>query len=256
MNAPGMVTSSVPVPEVLPLSKLVDQYAPVAILGGTGAQGRGLALRWALAGIPVIIGSRTQARAQLSADALNDLLPNESPPILGGTNSDAAAQAKIVVVAVPWAAHDETLHAVAAHVGAKLVIDCVNPLGFDAQGPKMLAVSSGSATQAAAALLPEARVTGAFHHVSALLLQDLQQRLEGDVLVVADTAEDAHIVMGLVEAIAGLRGIWAGRLRLAAAVEGLTANLIAVNKKYRAHAGISLTGVATAAEGTTQAGSS
>ncbi|MDQ3577989.1 MAG: NADPH-dependent F420 reductase, partial [Actinomycetota bacterium] len=124
----------------------------------------------------------------------------------------------------------------------KIVIDCVNPLGFDKQGPFALPVEEGSAAQQAAAVLPESRVTAAFHHVSAVLLADLEvSEVDTDVLVLGDDREATEVVRALADAIPGVRGVFGGRLRNAHQVEAFTANLIAVNKRYKAHAGIRVT---------------
>jgi NADPH-dependent F420 reductase len=123
-----------------------------------------------------------------------------------------------------------------------VVIDCVNPLGFDKRGPYPLAVQEGSAAEQAAAILPESWVTGAFHHVSAELLGNPEvAEMDLDVLVLADDRQAAALVQALAERIKGIRGVYAGRLRNAGQVEALTANLIAINKRYGVHAGIRIT---------------
>jgi NADPH-dependent F420 reductase len=214
-----------------------DEAPRIAVLGGTGDQGQGLALRFAAAGLAVVIGSREESRAAEIAAALGS-------GIRGAANADAAAQADIVIVAVPWAAHAVTLTDLRGALAGKLVVDCVNPLGFDAEGPYALDVPEGSACQQAAELLPDSRVVGAFHHVSAVLLKDLgQSSVDTDVLVVGDDRVDVDPVIALAQRIAGVRGVYAGRLRNAGQVEALTANLIAVNRRYKAHAGLRITDV-------------
>jgi hypothetical protein len=147
-------------------------------------------------------------------------------------------------VAVPWDAHESTLRPLAGTLAGRIVVDCVNPLGFDKQGAYALPVPQGSAAQQAAALLPEARVVAAFHHVSAVLLQDLSvPSVDCDVMVLGDDREATDTVQALAGVIPGVRGLYAGRLRNAAQVESLTANLISVNRRYRAHASIRLTDV-------------
>ena len=211
--------------------------AVIAVLGGTGEQGRGLARRFALAGHRVVLGSRDAGRA---ADAAGTL-PGE---VSGMTNAEAAAAGDVVIVAVPWEGHRELLAALAEALRGKVVIDCVNPLGFDKQGAYALAVEEGSAAQQAAAVLPGSRVVGAFHHVSAVLLLDESvETLDSDVLVLGDDREATDAVQQLVSRIPGMRGIYAGRLRNAHQVEALTANLIAVNRRYQAHAGLRVTDV-------------
>lgn len=212
----------------------------VAVLGGTGDQGRGLARRLAAAGVRVILGSRDAARAEQVAA----VLAAEGGPISGADNAAAATCGDVVIVAVPWSGHRELLSSVAAELAGKVVVDCVNPLGFDAQGAYALEVAEGSATEQAAAVLPGSRVVGAFHHVSAALLQDPGvDRIDTDVLVVGDDREAVELVIALAERVPGMRGVYAGRLRNAGQVEAMTANLIAVNRRYRAHAGLRVTGL-------------
>ena len=215
----------------------------VGILGGTGDQGRGLAVRWASAGVPVIIGSREAARAVVAAAEIATTV-GPSADVVGMANFECAADAEIVVAAVPWASHADTLAGVATCLEGKILIDCVNPLGFDRQGAHVLPVPEGSAAQQAAALLPKTTVVAAFHHVSAKVLGDMSITDVGlDVLVLGEDREATDEVIGLANLIGGARGVYAGRLRNAASVEGLTANLIAINRRYKAHSSIRVTGI-------------
>ncbi len=209
----------------------------LAVLGGTGEQGRGLARRFALAGHAVVLGSRSAERATGAAQGL----PGS---VTGAANADAAAAADVVIVAVPWDGHRELLVDLAPALAGKVVIDCVNPLGFDKQGAFALPVEEGSAAEQAAAVLPDSRVVGAFHHVSAvLLLDETVENVDTDVLVLGDDREATDLVQALVARIPGMRGVYAGRLRNAHQVEALTANLISVNRRYKAHAGLRVTDV-------------
>ena len=209
----------------------------VAVLGGTGEQGRGLARRFALAGIRVVLGSRDEARAQAAAADL----PGD---VRGADNAGAARAGDVVVVAVPWDGHRELLVALADDLRGKVVVDCVNPLGFDRQGAYALPVEEGSAAQQALAVLPGSRVVGAFHHVSAVLLLDESvEQVDTDVLVLGDDREATDLVQALASSIPGMRGVYGGRLRNAHQVEALTANLISVNRRYKAHAGLRVTDV-------------
>lgn len=209
----------------------------VAVLGGTGPQGRGLARRFAAAGIPVVIGSRSADRAaETAAD-----LPGD---VSGADNVGAAAAGDIVVVAVPWDGHGELLTALKGELAGKVVVDCVNPLGFDKQGAYALPVEEGSAAQQAEAILTDSTVTGAFHNVSAVLLEDPEvTSVDTDVLVLGDVREATDLVQDLCGVIPGVRGIYGGRLRNAHQVEALTANLISVNRRHKAHAGVRITDV-------------
>ena len=216
---------------------------PLAFLGGTGDQGRGLARRLALAGHPVILGSRSVERADAAAASVRDGLP-AGVDVRGATNEAAAAAADLVVVAVPYEGHAALLAAVAEQLAGKIVVDCVNPLGFDKAGAYALDVPEGSAAEQAASLLPGSTVVAAFHHVSAVLLLDPEvTSMDTDVLVLGDDRAATDRVQDLVAEIPGMRGIYAGRLRNARQVEALTANLISVNRRYKAHAGLRVTDV-------------
>jgi 8-hydroxy-5-deazaflavin:NADPH oxidoreductase len=214
----------------------------VGVLGGTGPQGRGLAYRWALGGLSVLIGSRDAERARHAAAALRQRAG--SPRVHGTSNAECATESDLVLVAVPFDGHAALLESLREPLAGTVVVDCVNPLGFGASGPYARAVPEGSAAQQAAALLPRSRVTAAFHHVSAVLLDDPQvHTLDTDVLVLGDDREAVDLVRALAGTVPGMRGIYGGRLRNAGQVEALTANLIAVNKRYRTHAGIRITGL-------------
>lgn len=213
----------------------------IGILGGTGDQGRGLAYRFARAGLRVIIGSRTSERANAAAAELS-ALPGVKVPITGTANPDCSRAADVVIVAVPWDGHAETLSSLREQLAGKIVVDCVNPLGFDAKGPYPVRVVEGSAAEQAASLLPSSRVCAAFHHVSATLLVDPGvEKVDLDVLVLGDDRDAVAVVMALASRVPGMRGVHAGRLRNTGQVEALTANLIAINRRYKVHAGLRVT---------------
>ncbi|BCJ61013.1 NADPH-dependent F420 reductase [Micromonospora endophytica] len=217
----------------------------VGIIGGTGDQGRGLAYRFARAGQTVLVGSRSAQRAAESAAEISALpgVP-AGGGVTGADNEEVARRSDVVIIAVPWDGHAATLTALAGPLAGKVVVDCVNPLGFDKQGPYALPVPEGSAAQQAAALLPDSRVCAAFHHVSAPLLADPEiDRIDLDVLICTEDRELVGIVGALAARIPGMRGLYAGRLRNAHQIEAFTANLIAVNRRYKAHAGIRVTDV-------------
>ncbi|MDA3021987.1 MAG: NADPH-dependent F420 reductase [Actinomycetota bacterium] len=209
----------------------------IGVLGGTGEQGRGLARRLAIAGHQVVVGSRDAARAQDSAASLGH-------GVTGASNRDCAANSDVVIAAIPWDGHGELLTALSSELAGKILIDCVNPLGFDKQGAFALAVPEGSAAQQAANLLPDSQVVGAFHHISAVLLLDENvDSVDTDVLVLGDDRAATDIVQALANRIPGMRGIFAGRLRNCQQVEALTANLISMNRRYKAHTGVRITDV-------------
>jgi 8-hydroxy-5-deazaflavin:NADPH oxidoreductase len=213
----------------------------VGVLGGTGPQGRGLVRRWAAAGVPVVIGSRSAERA---AEIAADLASATGGDVRGLANADAAAASDLVVVAVPYDGHADLLRSLADVLAGKVVVDCVNPLGFDRQGAYVLEVAEGSAAQQAAALLPGSTVVAAFHHVSAVLLEDPEvATVDTDILVLGDDRDATDLVAALADVVPGMRGVYGGRLRNAAQVEGLTANLISVNRRYKAHAGLRVTDI-------------
>ncbi len=214
----------------------------VGVLGGTGDQGRGLARRLAAAGNPVIIGSRVAGRAAAAAAGI--AAEPGIADIRGMANEDAALAADVVIVAVPWEGHRDLLTTLAGPLAGKVVIDCVNPLGFDNRGAYPLPVPEGSAAEQAAAVLPESSVVGAFHHVSAALLLDPDvPTIDLDVLVLGDDRAATDLVQALAARIAGVRGVYAGRLRNCHQIEALTANLVSVNRRYRAHAGLRITDI-------------
>ncbi|MEW1830440.1 NADPH-dependent F420 reductase [Streptomyces sp. NPDC088196] len=209
----------------------------VGVLGGTGPQGKGLAYRLAKAGQKVIIGSRAADRAQAAADELGH-------GVEGADNAETARRSDVVIVAVPWDGHGKTLESLREELAGKLVVDCVNPLGFDKKGAYALKPEEGSAAEQAAALLPDSRVAAAFHHLSAVLLMDQEiAEIDTDVMVLGEERADVEIVQALAGRIPGMRGVFAGRLRNAHQVESLVANLISVNRRYKAHAGLRVTDV-------------
>lgn len=215
----------------------------IGILGGTGDQGKGLARRFALAGHPVTIGSRKAERAEAAA---GDLAGERAGlPVSGAENPAAAGRSDIVIVAVPWDGHRATLESLRAELAGKIVVDCVNPLGFEkGKGAFALPVEEGSAAEQAAAVLPDSRVVAAFHHVSAKLLLDPGvDEMELDVLVLGDDREATDLVQALAARIPGMRGVYGGRLHNARQVEAFTANLISINRRYKAHAGLRITDV-------------
>jgi NADPH-dependent F420 reductase len=211
----------------------------IGILGGTGDQGKGLARRFAVAGHEVIIGSRKAERAQQAAESLGEGLTAR-----GAENHVVAREADIVIVAVPYDGHKSLLESLRDELAGKIVIDCVNPLGFDKQGAYPLPVEEGSAAQQAAAVLPDSTVVAAFHHVSAVILLDPAiDEVDLDVLVLGDDREATNTVQALAGRIGGVRGIYGGRLRNAHQIEAFTANLISINRRYKAHAGLRITDV-------------
>jgi NADPH-dependent F420 reductase len=159
-------------------------------------------------------------------------------------NVNAAREADIVIVAVPYQGHRDLLASLAGPLAGKIVIDCVNPLGFDHRGAFPLPVPEGSAAQQAAEVLPDSRVVGAFHHVSAVVLLDPEiETVDLDVMVLGEDREATDLVQALAARIPGVRGVYAGRLRNCGQVEALTCNLVSINRRYKAHAGLRVTDI-------------
>ena len=216
----------------------------IALIGGTGPEGRGLALRFALAGRDVVIGSRDAARGESIAAELRESLAGRDGlgELSGAANAAAVAQAEIVVVTVPYEGHAATLSDLAGALAGKIVVDAVVPVRFE-RGPRPVEVAAGSATEEAAALLPDSRVTGAFHNLSAEILLDPDEPVHADVLVTGGDEETKRTVCALAEEIEGVRAVDAGPLRYSRFVEGLTILLIGINIRHRARTHVQVSGL-------------
>jgi NADPH-dependent F420 reductase len=218
---------------------------PIAIIGATGALGFGLTLRWGRAGVPVVLGSRDAARAVEAAERAQAALPDGH--FEGYENAEAAAKADVVVLCVPFRNQSETLTNLKGTLREhQLVVDATVPLAAAVGGraTRVLGVWQGSAAQQAQEMVPDGvHVISALHTVSAATCANLDHALDEDVLVCGDRREDKERVMALVDRIDGLRCIDAGRLDMARIVESLTALLISINVRHKAHAGIKITGV-------------
>jgi NADPH-dependent F420 reductase len=213
----------------------------IAILGGTGEQGPGLALRWAMAGEEVIIGSRSQERAEKVAAELNAELGKGL--IRGLENSQAAEAAEVVALTVPYTAHLSTLESVKSQAQGKIFIDVSVPL--DPDNPRRMKMpSAGSATEEAQAFFgPETKVVAAFQNVAAHLLRDPHHAIDCDVLVCGNDAGAKKTVMELVAKM-GLRAYDVGPAESARVVEGLTSILIRLNIRHKIKgSGVQITGL-------------
>jgi 8-hydroxy-5-deazaflavin:NADPH oxidoreductase len=218
---------------------------PVAVIGASGALGFGMALRLARTGVPIVIGSRDAERARDTAERLSAQVPDGS--FTGLDNVSACEPARTVILSVPFRNQAETLGSLKDSLGAgTLLIDATVPLAAAVGGKatRMLGVWQGSAAQQAAELVPDGvRVVSALHTVSAATLADLEDPLDQDVLVCGDSRADKAEAAALIERVEGLRCVDCGRLEMSRTTEALTALLIAVNVRYKAHAGIRLTGL-------------
>ena len=212
---------------------------PVAIIGGTGNIGFGLAMRWSRVGVPVIIGSRDTGRAREAAQ--------RTGAQEGRENADAARETPIVVLTVPFRSQSETLtNLKGALREGQILVDCTVPLAAAVSGraTRTLGVWQGSAAQQAAEMAPDGvRVVAALHTVGAPTLADLDAPLDEDVPICGDRKADKREVAALIARIEGLRPVDAGRLEQARIVESITALLIGVNARYKTHSGIRLTGL-------------
>lgn len=218
---------------------------PIPIIGGTGALGAGLARRWATAGVPVVLGSRSAERAEEAAAKVRTYVPGADAT--GLENAEAAAKGEIVFLTVPFRAQSENLNNLREALRpGQILVDCTVPLAAAVSGKatRSLGVWQGSAAQQAQEMVPDGvTVVSALHTVGAPTLADLDAELGEDILVCGDKKADKARVARLIEAIPGLRAVNAGALEMARIVEQLTPMLISVNTRYKTHAGIRLTGL-------------
>jgi NADPH-dependent F420 reductase len=218
---------------------------PIPIIGGTGALGAGLATRWAQAGVPVVLGSRAAERAEEAAAKVRAAVPGAD--VTGLENAEAAKAGEIVFLTVPFRAQSENLNNLREALRpGQILVDCTVPLAAAVSGKatRSLGVWQGSAAQQAQEMVPEGvAVVSALHTVGAPTLSDTEAELGEDVLVCGDRKADKARVARLIELIPGLRPVNAGALEMARIVEQLTPMLISVNIRYKAHAGIRLTGL-------------
>jgi NADPH-dependent F420 reductase len=226
----------------------VPSSEPIPILGGTGALGAGLALRWAQAGASVVLGSRSAERGEEAAAKIREAVPGAD--VTGLSNEEAAGRAEVVFLTVPFRAQSENLNNLRGSLRAgQILVDCTVPLAAAVGGKatRSLGVWQGSAAQQAQEMVPEGvTVVAALHTVGAPTLSDGDAELGEDVLVCGDKKADKARVARLIELIGGLRAVNAGPLEMARIVEQLTPMLISVNSRYKAHAGIQLTGLPAA----------
>ncbi|MXV80676.1 MAG: NADPH-dependent F420 reductase [Chloroflexi bacterium] len=219
--------------------------ATIGFIGGTGPEGLGLAMRLAMAGERILIGSRRIERAEDAAQTVRDAVTEAggSPDAGGGVNRDVVEQSDVVIIVVPFDGHEATLNDLRDSFGDKLVIDAAVPLTMENRVPGISEVPQGSATEQAQALLPDARVVGAFHNLSARKLQKLSDPMEGDVLITADDADAKQQVVDLVGKMPDLRPIDAGPLSMSKFVEDLTALIIGMNMRYKTQAAVRMVGI-------------
>jgi NADPH-dependent F420 reductase len=213
----------------------------IGFVGGTGPDGMGLALRFAMAGNPVLIGSRNARRAQDAADSVTALA--DGLRVAGALNEEVCIESDVVFVTVPYAGHQPTLESNRYRLQEKIVVDVVVPLEFGRGGARAIEVPEGSAAQQAQAILPESKVVGAFHNVSADELLKPAARVDSDVIVCSDDAEAKSQIMRLAEVIDGVRAVDGDGLHNSRYVEQFTAMLININRIYKTHSTIKIVGI-------------
>ncbi len=211
----------------------------IGIIGGTGPEGKGLAARFAQAGLEVLIGSRSADRAE---EAAQDIRERAGGSVTGATNADAAA-ADVVIVTVPYAGQADTLAALKDVIGSRIVISTVVPMVFESGKVSMVPVADGSAAEEMQRLLPEARVVAAYQNLAAKKLFDIDHMLDGDVIITSDDREALREVIWLTEQIPGLRGVNGGPLSCSHYVEAITTLLVHINRNYKTETNVKVVGI-------------
>ena len=219
----------------------------LAFIGGTGPEGLGLAARFAAAGHEIVIGSRSPERAQQAVEKIKARVPQVRAT--GMVNQEAVRRGDIVFVTIPFGGHRDTLEALASAIGAKMVVDVVSPLAFEGGKSAAIAVPEGSAAEQAQALLPEAQVVAAFHHLDASELMRVERPMGADVVVCADHQGAKETVMALAEEIGGVRALDGGPLANSRYLEEFTVVLLNLNKTHKAHTSLKIAGIPTGREG-------
>ncbi len=214
----------------------------IGILGGTGPAGRGLAVRAALAGHDVILGSRDAQRAQETAQMILDANQGATLSIEGGDN-EAATNADLIVLATPWEGAVSTIKALSGQLEGKCLVSMVNALMKEGREMLPLYPPRGSMAGQVAAALPGSEVAAAFHHLPAKEMENLDSGLEADVLVCGDSVRAKETTIELINSMAGLRGLDAGSLAQASPIEAFTAVCITLNIRHKAHSTLRLAGI-------------
>jgi NADPH-dependent F420 reductase len=212
----------------------------VGFIGGTGPEGKGLAVRFAGAGLSVIIGSRSSERGQ---EVARELAGVSGGDVRGGTNEDAARGGDLIVVTLPYDGQAATLEGLREAIGNKIVVSTVVPMRFVSGRAEMLDLPDGSAAEEAQRLLPDAKVVGAFQNLSAHKLYDLSEKIDGDVVVTGNSRAARDEVIELAAKLEGLRGVNGGALANSRYVEGITALIVSINRAYKTEAAIRIVGV-------------
>ena len=211
----------------------------VGILGGTGPAGRGVAIRLASAGYEVVLGSRDAERA---AEVAANLAPRGTGSVSGSSN-EGAAQCELIVVATPWDSAVATVSALREQLSGKTVVSMVNALSREGRELVPLYPARGSMAAQIAFALPQSTIVGAFHHLPAAQMEDLDSGLDADVVIFSDSDAGRKQVLELVDQMPGLKGIIAGSMSLASPIEAFTAVCISINIRHKAHSYVKLAGL-------------
>lgn len=211
----------------------------VGLIGGTGPEGKGLAARFARAGLSIVIGSRSAERGEEAATEVRDA---SGGSVRGAANAEAAA-ADLILVTLPYSGQADTLAALQSEIGSKVIVSTVVPMQFASGKVSMLQLEDGSAAEEMQRILPDARVVGAFQNLAARKLFDLSHELDGDVVVCSDDADARQQVMQLAERIPGLRGVNGGPLAASRYVEGITTLLVHINRNYKTESHVKIVGI-------------
>jgi NADPH-dependent F420 reductase len=214
----------------------------IGVLGATGPAGRAVSVQLAAIGINVIVGSRSDERAAATVNELQQRWADRQLPLQPAGN-DRAAEADMVVVATPWDGILTTVSALEERLAGKIVVSMANALTRWGRDLVPLLPPTGSVTVAVARAIPRSRVVGAFHHLPAGAWSDLDHTLDADVMVCSDDRGAAEEVSRLVDRLPGLRGVDAGSLSSALGIEAMTAALLEINRRYRAHTALRITGL-------------
>lgn len=213
----------------------------IGLIGGTGPEGRGLGMRFAMAGEDILIGSRDSSRAVAAAEKITEI--TTLGRVAGAVNDIVAVQSDPVFVTVPYEGQRSTLEHMRETLAGKVVVEVVAPIGFEKRVAHIVAVPDGSAAEEAQALLPKSKVVAAFQTISAHDLLDPTVSIDSDIVVCGDDVDAKQLIMSLSNSICGARAVDGGRLRNARYVEGFTALLLNINRIYKTQSSVRIVGI-------------
>ena len=218
----------------------------IGFLGGTGPEGKGLALRFAMAGHEIYIGSRDVTKSQeVSSELIGKLetiLP-QAPKIHGETNKNSCLYSEIIFITVPYNAQYQLITDLKSEINEQIIVNTVVPMSFENGKPSIIDVKEGSAAEQVQTLITSTRVISAFHNISAVELSKPNAIIEGDVVICGDDKEAKEIIMDLTKTINNLRPVDGGDLNNSSIVENITILLLTINKKYKTRTNIQIKGI-------------